>query len=88
MHDSVKKSLSKYNKTKDQASKAGMDITRGLKPKIHPNLVSRVDEKEQMLMDFREQLKTYKPKSSGLEIGIMRTKDEAKIGKFREAIQE
>jgi len=65
-----------------------MDITRGLKPKIHPNLVSRVDEKEQMLMDFREQLKTYKPKSSGLEIGIMRTKDEAKIGKFREAIQE
>ena len=41
-----------------------------------------------MLMDFREQLKTYKPKSSGLEIGIMKTKDEAKIGKFREAIQE
>ena len=37
-------------------------------------------------MDFREQLKTYKPKASGLEIGIMRTKDEAKIGKFREAI--
>ena len=60
--------------------------TREIKPKIHPNLISRVDEKEQMLMDCREQLKTYKPKASGLEIGIMKTKDEGKIGKFREAI--
>jgi hypothetical protein len=63
-----------------------MDVTRALKPKIHPNLVSRIDEKEQMLMDFREQLKGYKPKSSGLEIGIMKTKDEGKIGMFREAL--
>lgn len=39
-------------------------------------------------MDFREQLKTYKPKASGLEIGIMKTKDEGKIGMFQEAIQE
>jgi hypothetical protein len=46
--------LSKYNRTKDQASNAGVIATRDLKPKIHPMLVSRVDEKEQMLMDFRE----------------------------------
>lgn len=39
-------------------------------------------------MDFREQLKNYKPKASGLEIGIMKTKDEATIGKFKEAIHE
>jgi len=34
----------------------------GLLPKIHPLLKDRVDEKEQAMMDFREQLKNYKPK--------------------------
>jgi hypothetical protein len=49
-------------------------------------VLPEVDVNEQMLMDFRDQLKTYKPKASGLEIGIMKTKDEGKIGMFREAL--
>jgi hypothetical protein len=74
LESSVKKSLQKYNRTKDEASKAGLLAFRDVVPKIHPLV--------------REQLKTYKPKASGLEIGIMKTKDEGKIGMFREALQE
>lgn len=59
---------------------------RDVVPKIHPMVLPEVDVNEQMLMDFRDQLKTYKPKASGLEIGIMKTKDEGKIGMFREAL--
>jgi hypothetical protein len=39
-------------------------------------------------MDFRDSLKGYKPKASGLEIGILKSKDEGKIGMFREAMAE
>ena len=39
-------------------------------------------------MDFREQLKAYKPKHCGLEIGILKSKDEAKIGMFHEVVKE
>ena len=65
-----------------------MLATRDIVAKIHPLVLHEVDQNEQMLMDFREQLKTYKPKASGLEIGILKTKDEGKIGMFREALQE
>jgi len=86
--ESMKKSLTKYNRTRDQASNAGKEAAYDLKPMIHPMIASSVDAKEHMLMDFRETLKNYKPRASTLEIGIMKTKDEKTIGMFREALTE
>jgi len=56
--------------------------------KIHPLLSHKIDTKEQMLMDFRESVRSYKAKSSCLEIGILKTKDDKVIGMFKDAIQE
>ena len=39
-------------------------------------------------MDFRDSVRSYKAKSSCLEIGILKTKDEKVIGMFKDAIQE
>lgn len=41
-----------------------------------------------MLIEFKQGLKNYKPKASGLEIGILKTKDEGQISIFKEAIKE
>jgi hypothetical protein len=46
LESSVKKSLSKYNRTKDEASKAGMLVMRDIIPKIHPLLACEVDSNE------------------------------------------
>lgn len=54
LESSVKKSLQKYNKTKDEASNAGRLVMRDVIPKIHPMVLSEVDANEQILMDFRE----------------------------------
>ena len=54
LESSVKKSLQKYNKTKDEASKAGLLAMRDVTPKIHPLVLGEVDQNEQILMDFRE----------------------------------
>jgi len=54
--------------------------------KIHPLLAHKIDTKEQVLMDFRESVRSYKAKASCLEIGILKTKDEKVIGMFKDAI--
>jgi len=51
--DSIKKSLTKYNRTRDSASALGMQITHNLIPKIHPALLTRVDKCQQALSDFK-----------------------------------
>jgi ATP-dependent RNA helicase DDX54/DBP10 len=86
--ESMQKSLLKYNKTKDQASQQAVDAVHHLDPKIHPMLLDKIDDKQKQLMDFRESIKNYKPKMSGLEIGILKTKDEARIGVFTEVIKK
>ena len=88
LKESMTKSLQKYNKTKDQASQAGMLFCHNLIPKIHPLLIQNIDEKEQTLIDFREQLKTYKPKQCNLEVGIQKAKDGEKLSMLREAMAE
>ena len=88
LQESIKRSLQKYNRTREPASNAGKEAVYGLKIKIHPILAHLVDEKEGMLMEFKQGLKNYKPKASGLEIGILKTKDEGQINIFKEAIKE
>ena len=39
-------------------------------------------------MSFKCQLKNYKPKNSGLELGILKTKDERKISSFQDALRQ
>jgi len=86
LQESIKRSLQKYNRTREPASNAGKEAVYGLNIKIHPILAHLINEKEQMLMEFKEGLKNYKPKASGLEIGILKTKDEKQINIFKEAI--
>jgi len=88
LQESMVKSVHKINKQKDQASTAGMIAVRGIDPKIHPMLVDTVDEKEQMLIDFKESVKNYKPKQAALHIGILKTRDEERIGIFNTVIEE
>jgi hypothetical protein len=53
---------------------------------IHPCLVKEIDEKEEALMDFKQQLGEYKPKMSVLETSIVKTNDSAKIKAFRKIL--
>lgn len=46
MESSVKKSLQKYNRTKDEASKARLLAFRDVVPKIHPLVLPEVDANE------------------------------------------
>jgi hypothetical protein len=39
-------------------------------------------------MEFKEGLKNYKPTASGLEIGILKTKDEKQINIFKDALKD
>ena len=88
LQQSIKKSLQKYNRTRDQASKAAISVVKDLQPLIHPALKERIDQKESALMSFKCQLKNYKPKNSGLELGILKTKDERKISSFQDALRQ
>lgn len=82
----IKNSLIKYNKTKDPASQNSISIMRSLladRPMtIHPSLTDQVDEKEQALACFKNQLSKFKPKQSVLEIGIGKSQDAGRIGTF------
>jgi hypothetical protein len=49
-------------------------------------LVKEIDEKEEALMDFKQQLGEYKPKMSVLETSIVKTNDSAKIKAFRKIL--
>lgn len=82
------KALIKYNRTKDPASAAGIQYVHGLTPKVHPMLLGKVDDKEQMLMDFRDTLKAYKPRASTLEIAIIKRRNLDQVVNFTEALQE
>ena len=79
MQESMKNAISKYNKTKEEASNAGVAAVHGLNPKIHPMLLAKVDKGEQIMMDLRTKLKNYKPRQSSLEIGIIKSKDEDRM---------
>jgi hypothetical protein len=46
---------------------------------IHPALLSKVDEKEEAMNEFKNLVSNYKPKQSVLEIGIVKTKDLERI---------
>jgi len=52
----------KYNKTKDPASTSSVSHVRTLKPAIHPLLAKTVDKVEEDLMEFKEQIRNFKPK--------------------------
>ena len=54
LESSVKKSLQKYNRTKDEASKAGLLAFLDVFPIIHPLVLPVVDTYDKILMDFRE----------------------------------
>jgi len=42
----MKNSLNKYNRTREEASKLGMDTMRSIKIGIHPTLIGEIDAKE------------------------------------------
>lgn len=54
-----------------------------LSPKIHPLLASKVDEAEEELDRFKESLKSFKPKQSVLEIGLIKTMDQERLDRFQ-----
>lgn len=85
---SMKNSLAKYNRTREEASKLGMQTVRDLNVGVHPRLKEDVDENEEYLQSFRNAVSAYKPKSSCLEIGILKSKDEQSIDKFKAALRE
>lgn len=76
LQKSIKNSLSKYNRTREEVSKLGIEIAKSLKIGVHPKLVDQVDAKESYLDELRQAVSAYKPKSSCLEIGIMKSKDD------------
>jgi len=53
---SMKNSIIKYNKTRDPASAASVQLMKTNTLRIHPCLMDMVDTKEQDLMDFKSQL--------------------------------
>lgn len=63
-----------------------MVVMHNVVAKIHPILLDKVDKNEQYLMNFRESLKTYKPKQSTMEIGIIKTKDGQRISELQESL--
>jgi len=87
---SIRNAMTKYSKTKDPASQASITIMRNLhlgKPiSIHPALLDQVDEKEQALLTFKEQLSRFKPKQSVLEVSIEKTHDYARINIFQDTL--
>lgn len=83
---SLKNSITKYLKTRDPASQASVQLMKSCNVAIHPCLVKEIDEKEEALMDFKQQLGVYKPKMSVLETSIVKTNDSAKIKAFRKIL--
>lgn len=85
---SMKNSLNKYNRTREEASKLGILTVRELKVGVHPLFKEEIDETEEYLQSFRNAVSAYKPKTSCLEFGIMKTKDEQQLEDFRAALRE
>ena len=60
---SLELSLLKYNKNRDAASQSAVTATRNLlMPRVHPMLVTKVDQHEEELDQFKESLSKFKPK--------------------------
>ena len=87
MKQSLIKSLTKYNRTREQAYQAGISAMRIFKLTCHPMLKYTIDEKDEYLINLRQAISKYKPKSSCLEIQIGKTKDEQAIEEFRGALK-
>ena len=83
---SLKNSLNKYLKTRDPASAASVKIMRSAQVAIHPCLIKEIDEKEEALMDFKQQLTQFKPKQTVLETNIVKSNDSEKIKAFRKIL--
>ena len=66
LQKSLKNSIPKYNKTKDPASAASVTLMRRLVAEkginIHPGLAELIDEKEEALIGFKNELSSFKPK--------------------------
>ena len=85
---SLKNAIPKYNKTRDPASAASMQLMRQVIPSVHPLLKSSIDNKEEALIAFKNELSTFKPKQSVLEIKIAKTNDQEKITNFRSILDQ
>lgn len=84
---SIELSLLKYNKNREPASLSAVTITRPLlMPRAHPLLASRVAVHEQALDTFKEQLSSFKPKQSALEIGLARSMDQSRLQRFQSVL--
>lgn len=80
-------SLLKYNKNREAASQSAVTATRHLLiPRVHPMLVTKVDSHEQELDQFKEQLSSFKPKQSALEIGLAKSMDTSRLQKFQNVL--
>ena len=54
---------------------------------IHPMLLSQIDNKEQALVDFKNQISQFKPKQSILELKIAKTLDQDRIERFKDTLE-
>lgn len=83
-------SKTKYNKTKDPASKHSVSYMHEVMSKrpiaIHPLLKQSIDDKEDALIQFKEKLSNFKPKHSALEMGIEKTKNQERIDEFKRTL--
>ena len=70
---SIKLSLNKYNKTREPASVTAIRAIKDMNVGVHPMMLKDLEENEEELMQFRENLKNFKPKQSVLEIGIKKS---------------
>jgi len=86
--ESIKKSLQKYNRTRDPASNLGMQETHGLVPKIHPVLLDRVDKKQQELADFKALVSGYKPRAAAIELGLIKAKDDDAVSMIQKVAKD
>ena len=81
----------KYSKTKDPASQNSITVMISLLAErpmaVHPTLIDQVDEKEQALLNFKEQLSKFKPKQSVLEVAITKSMNPERIETFQDTLQ-
>ena len=54
---------------------------------VHPNLIDQVDDKEEALASFKDQLSKFKPKQSVLEQSIIKSQDFGRIGTFQDTLE-
>jgi len=55
-------------------------------PRVHPKLITKVDQHEEELDHFKESLSKFKPKQSVLEIGLIKSMDPQRLNKFQQVL--